>query len=69
MREEILCHNESIRLIVPQTLLSCREAITKALEEVRHNEVVSSWFDAGSTRLPERSILSCCRHGITRHRG
>ena len=53
MREEILCHNESIREIVPQKLLSCREAIIKALEEVRQNEVASSCFDAGSTRLPE----------------
>lgn len=53
MREEILCHNESIRKIVPQKLLSCREAIITALEEVRQNEVASSCFDAGSTRLPD----------------
>ena len=53
MRDEILCRDESIREIVPQKLLSCREAIIKALEEVRQNEVASSCFDAGSTRLPE----------------
>ncbi len=53
MRDEILCHDESIREIIPQKLLSCREAIIKALEEVHQDEVASSCFDAGSTRLPE----------------
>ena len=52
MRDEILCRDERIRAIVPQKLLTCREAIAKALEEVRLNEVASSCFDAGSTRLP-----------------
>ena len=53
MRDEILCHDERIRDIIPQKLLPCREAITKALGEVYRNEVASSCFDAGSTRLPE----------------
>jgi uncharacterized protein YbjT (DUF2867 family) len=53
MRDEILSHDERIREIVPQKLLSCREAIIKALDEVRQDEVASSCFDAGSTRLPE----------------
>lgn len=53
MRDEILCHDERIREIVPQKLLSCREVIIKALDEVRQDEVASSCFDAGSTRLPE----------------
>ncbi len=52
MRDEILCRDESIREIIPQKLLSCREAIGKALEEVRQDEVASSCFDAGATRLP-----------------
>ena len=49
MRNEILCHDERIREIIPQKLLSCREAIIKALDEVRQDEVASSCFDAGST--------------------
>jgi uncharacterized protein YbjT (DUF2867 family) len=53
MRDEILCRDESIRGIIPQRLLSCREAITKALDEVRRNEVASSCFDAGSTTQPK----------------
>ena len=52
MREEILCHDQSIRDILPQDLSSCREVITKALEEVKQDEVASSCFDAGSTHLP-----------------
>jgi len=53
MRDEILCRDAHIREIIPQNLLTCREAIVKALDEVRLNEVASSCFDAGSTRLPE----------------
>lgn len=49
MRDEILSRDERIRTIIPQKLLTCREAIIKALEEVRQDEVASSCFDAGST--------------------
>jgi uncharacterized protein YbjT (DUF2867 family) len=52
MRKEILCRDTRLRSIIPQNLLSCRDAIKKALDEVRQNEVTSSCFDAGSTRLP-----------------
>jgi uncharacterized protein YbjT (DUF2867 family) len=55
MRKEILCRDERIRSIIPQQLLSCREAIIKALEEVRRDVVASSCFDAGSTHLPRWS--------------
>ncbi len=53
MRDEILSRDERIREVFPQRLLTCREAIIKALNEVRQGEVASSCFDAGSTRLPE----------------
>jgi uncharacterized protein YbjT (DUF2867 family) len=53
MRVEILSGDERIRTIIPQRLLSCREAIGKALDEVRQDEVASSCFDAGSTSTPE----------------
>ena len=52
MRDEILCRDERIRELIPQRLLTCREAIIKALEEVRQDEVSSSCFDAGSTSTP-----------------
>ena len=53
MQDEILCEDNQIRDIIPQKLLTCREAITKALSETYRNEVVSSCFDAGSTQVPE----------------
>lgn len=57
MQDEILCQDKRIQEIIPQKLLSCREAITKALSETYRNEVVSSCFDAGSTQLPEWSEI------------
>lgn len=53
MRDEILCRDERLRQIVPQRLLSSREAIVKALAELYRNEVASSCYDAGSTHLPD----------------
>lgn len=53
MQDEILCDDNRIQDIIPQNLLTCREAITKALSETYRNEVVSSCFDAGSTHLPD----------------
>ena len=48
MRDEILCRDERIREIVPQKLLSCREAIIKALER----------------GVPERGGLQLLRRGL-----
>lgn len=53
MREEVLCHDNRIQDIVPQKLYSAREVITRALQEVQHDEVASSCFDAGSTHTPD----------------
>ena len=53
MRHEVLIHDTRIREILPLPLLSCREALDRALAEVRRDAVASSCFDAGSTRLPE----------------
>jgi uncharacterized protein YbjT (DUF2867 family) len=54
MQDEILCEDNRIQDIIPQKLLTCREAITKALSETYRNEVLSSCHDAGSTLFPER---------------
>lgn len=53
MQDEVLCQESRIQNIIPQKLLTCREAITKALSETYRNEVISSCFDAGTTALPE----------------
>jgi uncharacterized protein YbjT (DUF2867 family) len=52
MRNEVLCHDNRIREIIPQYLLTCREALVAALQEVYRQQVVSSCYDAGSTLLP-----------------
>lgn len=56
MQDEILCQDNHIQDIIPQHLLTCREAITKALSETYRNEVVSSCFDAGSAQLQEWDV-------------
>lgn len=53
MRTEVLCHDDRLARIIPQRLLSCREALAQALREVREDEVATSCFDAGSTQLPD----------------
>ena len=53
MREEVLCNDTRIREIIPQRLLSCREAIVQALSEFFREQVASSCYDAGSTHLPD----------------
>ena len=52
MRNEVLCHDNRIREIIPQYLLTCREALVAALQEVYRQQVLSSCYDAGSTLLP-----------------
>ena len=53
MRDEVLCRDNRIRDIVPQRLLSSRDAIVQALSETFLEQVASSCHDAGSTHLPE----------------
>lgn len=48
LRNPVICHNNQIRLLIPQRLLDCRDAIHNALEEIRQGEVVSSWRDTGA---------------------
>jgi len=56
MRDEVLCHDQRIRDIMPQHLLTCREALVTALQEVFRKQVVSSCYDAGSTQLPAWAV-------------
>ena len=47
LRNPVICRNDDIRTLVPQTLLDCREAIRLALERVKQQAVESSWREAG----------------------
>lgn len=48
-----VCSENSIRSIIPQKLLSCREAIRSALERIEQEQVDTCWMDAGALIEPE----------------
>ncbi|MGD8344177.1 MAG: SDR family oxidoreductase [Desulfobacterales bacterium] len=48
-----VCTENRIQSIIPQKLLSCREAIRLALERVQQQQVDSCWADAGELLEPE----------------
>lgn len=53
LRNTVVCGDHRIRSIIPQELLSCREAINVALERVKQQKVETCWSDAGYTCPPE----------------
>ncbi|WP_432822580.1 SDR family oxidoreductase [Trichloromonas sp.] len=48
LRNSVVCQDHSIRELIPQQLLDCRQAIRRALEETRSHQIESSWRDAGA---------------------
>lgn len=48
LRHPVICLENNIREILPQKLLSCREAFRLALEIQRNDQVPSHWTDAGN---------------------
>ena len=53
LRNPVVCQENSIRSIIPQKLLTCREAIALALERVEQERVDTCWTDAGAPPVPE----------------
>lgn len=53
LKTRAVCRENSIRELVPQRLLSCREAIRLALERVGQQTVDTCWHDAGQPETPE----------------
>lgn len=54
LKNEVVCTDDCIvRTIIPTKLLSCREAIRLAVQQVRERMVDTCWSDAGYTRPPE----------------
>jgi len=47
LRNPVICQDERIKKIIPQEILDCREAIKLALWRIHHNDVPTSWVDAG----------------------
>lgn len=67
MTHETICHDESIRAILPLELLSYREAVERALARVAQNHVPSSWVDslAASTLSPRLfDAIKVPEHGV-----
>lgn len=67
----VICRENRIRDIIPQDLLTCREAIRLALERVKQQQIDTCWTDAGAAVPPEwtycgdtryagGTILECC---------
>jgi uncharacterized protein YbjT (DUF2867 family) len=53
LRNPVVCQENAIRSIIPQQLLSCREAIRLALERVKQERIDTCWSDAGAPPAPE----------------
>ena len=51
LKNSAVCKNDDITKLIPQTLLTCEEAISKALQRQQHFQVETHWSDAGL--LPE----------------
>ncbi|GAB7022004.1 SDR family oxidoreductase [Salidesulfovibrio brasiliensis] len=56
LANEVICRNNDIRDIIPQELVSCREAIKLAIARTRQMQVDSHCFDTGNACTPEWSI-------------
>jgi len=69
LMHETVCREEAIREIVPQSLLTYREALDKAFSKIAQNRVPSHWYDAlASGRLsPSRwRTIHVPEHGVLR---
>lgn len=53
LKNPVVCRENSIRAVIPQRLLSCREAIRLSLERVQQERIDTCWSDAGAPAVPE----------------
>jgi uncharacterized protein YbjT (DUF2867 family) len=53
LRNPVVCRDDRIRSIIPQDLLTCRQAIRLAVDRLQHHDVETSWIDAGVLKRPE----------------
>jgi uncharacterized protein YbjT (DUF2867 family) len=53
LRNPVVCREKRIRSLIPQDLLSCRDAIRFALGRVRSQCIETCWTDAGQPPVPE----------------
>lgn len=55
LKNPVICKDNRIREIIPQELLDCQEAISKALDLFYKNDIKTHWTDAGS--LPHYDLI------------
>jgi uncharacterized protein YbjT (DUF2867 family) len=53
LTSDAVCTDNRIHAIIPQKLVSCREAIRLALDRIKQEQVDTCWMDAGSVLEPE----------------
>jgi hypothetical protein len=53
LRNRVVCQENRIRSIIPQELITCREAIRFALDKIKQQRIETCWTDAGSSLIPE----------------
>jgi uncharacterized protein YbjT (DUF2867 family) len=53
LRNPALCKDDRIKSILPNKLLSCREAIQLALQQLKEQQIESHWIDAGVAPIAE----------------
>lgn len=67
LAQDTICENDDIRRLIPERLLSYREAIDKAFTRIAQNRVPSSWYNAlSSGRLSSAKLktIHVPEHGI-----
>lgn len=67
MKHDVVCRNNEILHIVPQELLTYRDAVSKAFARIAQNRVPSAWYDAVSSgRFDKRFIdqIKPPEHGV-----
>jgi uncharacterized protein YbjT (DUF2867 family) len=47
LKNPVVCQENEIQKLIPQDLISCREAIHRALERLINHQIESHWTDAG----------------------
>jgi len=67
LTSDAVCTENRIQDIIPQKLLTCREAIRLALVRLKQEQVDTCWMDAGDLLEPEwagGAIMNCGYQGI-----
>ena len=53
LRNEVVVRDDAITRIIPQQLITCRQAIRRALDRIAQEQVETCWSDAGQLNPPE----------------